>query len=99
MPTTVRRPCDWAERGEPPPKLRETTLRRSEECTIKVPRAKTKVGTLWATWKTWCDYSGDRPGRQQDFTAALEDHGLEVEEYQHAKYALGLGLREVGEAS
>jgi len=69
------------------------------ECTIEVERAQTKVGQLWDVWRRWCERSGDRPGRQGDFTVALEEHGIEIESYQNAKYVRGLGIREFGEGS
>jgi putative DNA primase/helicase len=68
------------------------------ECTAEVPRSKSKVGELFDGWKRWCDRTGERPGRQGDFTLSLEDHGFDTENYQHVKYVIGLGLLGVGEA-
>jgi putative DNA primase/helicase len=70
-----------------------------DECTISVGPTKTKVGELFNVWRHWCERSNDRPGRQQDFKAALEDHGFTLESYQNVKYVLGLGILGVGEAS
>ena len=69
------------------------------ECTVRVPRAQCKVKALWDEWRTWCEQSGERPGRMQDFTAALVEHDLEVDTYQNARHVRDLGLRHVGEGS
>ena len=62
------------------------------ECTVEIPRTRTKVGDLFSTWQRWCEQSGERPGRKQDFTGALEDHDFEIESYQNAKSVVGLGI-------
>ena len=62
------------------------------ECTVEVPRTRTKVGDLFDVWRRWCDQTGERAGRKQDFSGALDDHGFEVETYQGGKYVLGLGI-------
>jgi len=61
-----------------------------EECTEESPRARTPVGELWQLWRTWCDATGERPGRQQSFTSALDDHGVDLEVYHHQRYARNL---------
>ena len=58
-----------------------------EECTEESPRARTPVSELWQLWRTWCESTGERPGRQQSFTSALDDHGVELEVYRHQRYA------------
>jgi putative DNA primase/helicase len=58
-----------------------------DERTEESPRARTPTGELWQAWREWCEATGQRPGRQQDFTAALEAHGVELETYRHQKYA------------
>jgi len=63
-----------------------------EECTVMVPNTRTKVGELFAIWRSWCDRTGERPGRIQDFSAALEDHGLILDTYKNAKSVLHLGI-------
>jgi putative DNA primase/helicase len=73
---------------------------RSEQDTIAVFLAertvpisgRTKVGDLYDAWRSWCDQAGERPGRKQDFSAALEDHGIALEEYQNNRLARGIGL-------
>jgi putative DNA primase/helicase len=62
------------------------------ECTVEVPTATCRFGDLWDRWRQWCDRAGERPGRTQDFRAALEDHGLNIESYQGAKTVRGLGI-------
>ena len=62
------------------------------ECTVEMPRTRCKVGQLYDEWKRWCDRAGERPGRKQDFSAALEEHGFEVSSYQNAKSVIGLGI-------
>jgi putative DNA primase/helicase len=61
-----------------------------DECTEESPRARTPVGELWATWRTWCEATGERPGRMQSFSAALEEHGTLLESYQGKRYARNL---------
>ena len=70
-----------------------------EECTVVVPQNRCKVGDLFNVWRQWCDRSGERPGRKQDFRSALDDHGILVESYQNAKFVIGLGILEVREDS
>ena len=63
------------------------------ECTIEVDRTvRTKVGALWESWRSWCEHAGERPGRKQDFSAALTDHGLTVETHQGYRLTRGIGL-------
>jgi putative DNA primase/helicase len=62
------------------------------ECTVVIPRARTKIGDLWASWREWCEQVGERPGRKQDLRSALDGHSVVVETYQGAKYAVGLGI-------
>jgi phage/plasmid-associated DNA primase len=69
------------------------------EHTIEVKGTKTNVGAIYDVWRLWCETSGERPGRKQDFTAALEDRGHHLESYQHAKQVLDLGIRATGEVS
>lgn len=66
------------------------------ERTMPVDRTRTKVGVIWSEWRTWCDESGERPGRQQDFTMALEEHGVDIETYQGQKYARAIGVKADG---
>ena len=66
-----------------------------EDCTEESPRARTPVGELWEAWRQWSEASGERPGRKQDFTIALEEHGAELETYQGARFARHLISREV----
>jgi putative DNA primase/helicase len=71
-----------------------------DECTVAVEHTKTKVGELFSVWRQWCERNGERPGRMQDFSAALEDdHDFVIDTYQNAKFVLGLGILEVGEVS
>src|SRR5262249_49253321 len=37
--------------------------------------AFTKSGTLYASWKHWCDERGYAPGSNKSFTQALSDRG------------------------
>jgi putative DNA primase/helicase len=63
------------------------------ECTVSVDRSvRTKVGELWSSWRSWCEQAGERPGRQQTFSLALEDHGVELESYEKTRLARGIGL-------
>jgi hypothetical protein len=66
----------------------------TERTTVVDRKVRTKVGDLWGSWRSWCDEAGERPGRTQDFAAALDEHGIEVETYQNARYARGLALRD-----
>jgi putative DNA primase/helicase len=61
-----------------------------EDRTAESPRARTPVGELWQAWREWSEASGERPGRKQDFSAALESHGIELETYNHQRYARDL---------
>jgi len=63
------------------------------ECTVPVDRGiRIKVGDLWSSWRAWCEQSGERPGRKQTFSLALEDHELELEIYDGNRLARGIGL-------
>jgi putative DNA primase/helicase len=63
------------------------------ECTVEVARnIRTKVGDLWESWRSWCEQTGERPGRKQDFAAALDEHGVEIETYQGGRLTRGIGL-------
>lgn len=63
------------------------------ECTVSVDRSvRTKVGELWSSWRSWCEQSGEKPGRKQTFSLALEDHDVEMETYQNNRLARGIGL-------
>lgn len=66
-----------------------------EDCTEESPRARTPVGELWEAWRQWSEASGEKPGRKQDFTIGLEEHGVELETYQGARFARHLISREV----
>ena len=61
-----------------------------DECTIPMPQKSCKVGDLFNVWRGWCERNGERPGRTQDFRAALEEHGFFVETRQNAKSVVGL---------
>jgi putative DNA primase/helicase len=69
------------------------------ECTVEVPGQKTKVGDLYNEWRRWCETAGERPGRRQDFAAALDETSLNVTTYQGFKFVRDLGIRLVGEDS
>ena len=62
------------------------------ECTVELPRTRCRVGQLFDEWKRWCDRTGERPGRSQDFRCSLEERGFEIESYQNAKSVSGLGI-------
>ena len=63
------------------------------ECTVEVDRGvRTKVGELFESWRAWCDEAGERPGRKQDFTAALDDHGIVSEMYDGNRLTRGVAL-------
>ncbi len=62
------------------------------ECTVVVPKVKTKVGDLFTVWRDWCERTGERPGRTQDFSSSLEEHDITLQTYQGAKYVLDLGI-------
>jgi len=61
-----------------------------EDCTEESPRARTPVGELWEAWRQWSEAAGERPGRKQDFTIGLEEHGVELETYRHQRYVRNL---------
>jgi phage/plasmid-associated DNA primase len=63
-----------------------------EDCTVAVDGVRTKVGDLWESWRRWCEGSNERPGRKQDFSRALADHGMEVETRQGYRLTRGIGL-------
>ncbi|MHB8322989.1 MAG: DNA primase family protein [Candidatus Dormibacteria bacterium] len=63
------------------------------EVTEADSQARVKVGNLWKLWQQWSEAAGERPGRKQEFSTALADHGFEIETYQGARFAKG--LREV----
>jgi putative DNA primase/helicase len=62
-----------------------------EECTITIS-GRTKVKDLQAVWREWAKASGVSVGRNQDFADWLEAHGIELETYQGARFARGLGI-------
>jgi putative DNA primase/helicase len=63
------------------------------ECTFTADATvRTKIGDLFEVWRSWCEQAGERPGRQQDFTAAIEEHGVDVETYQGSRLTRGIGL-------
>ncbi len=70
-----------------------------DERTIAAAGHRTKMGSLWEAWRTWCEQAGERPGRKQDFAAAIATHGYTIETYQGAKHVCDLGLRSFGEVS
>ena len=53
---------------------------------------RTKVGDLFDVWRRWCDQTGERPGRKQDFSASLDEHDFAIETYQNVKHVVGLGI-------
>jgi len=62
-------------------------------CTTEADRTKsTKVGDLWESWTKWANAAGERPGRKQDFSAALEEHGVELEKRQGVRLARGIAV-------
>ena len=63
------------------------------ETTVPIT-GRTKVGQLWDCWRKWCEQSGESPRRKQDFSASLEEHGLELETYQGTRFVREIGLRE-----
>lgn len=65
------------------------------ECTEASPKARTPVGDLWTVWQRWSETAGERPGRKQDFSTALEEHGVVLESLQGARFARNLISREV----
>src|SRR5580704_5028093 len=77
-----------------------TNYRRAEdtfgawlaECTIAV-EIRTKVGDLWDSWKAWCDQARERPGRKQEFSRSLEEHGIAIETYKGTRLTRGIGVR------
>ena len=56
-------------------------------------KTKTKVGDLYDLWRGWCERNGERPGRKQDFSAALSERGFNTEKYQGVHYVINLGIR------
>jgi putative DNA primase/helicase len=62
------------------------------ECTVPIGTARTKVGVLYDAWRSWCEKAGEQPGRKQDFTSGLAEHGLEFEKYQGTTLTRGIGL-------
>jgi putative DNA primase/helicase len=101
----VRGAIDWNRYGlgEAPSAVTEATeeYRTSEdtfgawrdECTVAVEQTvRTKVGELFDAWRGWCETTGERPGRRQDFVRALEEHGVKVEQYGHNSLTRGIGL-------
>jgi putative DNA primase/helicase len=79
-----------------------TSYRRAEdtfgawlsECTIAVERKiRTKVGDLWDSWQAWCEQANERPGRKQEFSRSLEDHGITIETYEGTRLTRGIGVR------
>jgi putative DNA primase/helicase len=63
------------------------------ERTDKAVGQRTKVGDLYDEWRRWCESSGERPGRRQDFATALDESSLDVETYQGIKLVRDLGIR------
>jgi putative DNA primase/helicase len=64
-----------------------------DDCTVEVDRTvRTKVGDLWESWKSWCEESGEWVGRKQDFAAALEEHGVEIQTHQGTRLTRGIGI-------
>jgi putative DNA primase/helicase len=60
-----------------------------DECTVEVDAERTKVGDLFKQWGYWCKQISARPGRVQDFRAALEDHDLTIEPFRNVHFVLG----------
>ena len=69
------------------------------ECTVEAPGQRTKLGHLYERWRAWCDVAGERVGRQQDFTTALEEASVKVVVRDRTKWAFDLEIRSEGEAS
>lgn len=65
-----------------------------DERTEIVAGERTKVGDLWGVWREWCDQVHERPGRKQDFSAALDQRGFCIDTYQNAKFIVGLSVRQ-----
>jgi putative DNA primase/helicase len=63
------------------------------ERTQPVATTKTKVGDLFGVWRDWCASGGESPGRLQDFSAALANHDLKVDEHRGTKFIVGMGIR------
>jgi hypothetical protein len=60
------------------------------ECAEASPKARTPVREFWTAWQRWSETAGERPGRQQDFSAALEAHGVALENLSGARFAKNL---------
>jgi len=64
------------------------------ECTMPVDRKhRSKVGDLYERWKMWCVDRGEKPGRLQDFAAALRDSDAETISEDGQNYVRGIGIR------
>jgi putative DNA primase/helicase len=62
-----------------------------DECTEAMDQGeRTKVGDLWESWRAWAEVAREAPGRKQDFSAALEEHGVELEKRQGIRLARGI---------
>ncbi len=53
-------------------------------------RTDLAVKDLWAKWVLRCQETNERPGRQQDFSAALEEHGIKLGDHQNKRFAKNL---------
>ncbi len=60
------------------------------DCTEDAPGARTPLKEFWEAWREWCDSAGERPGRQQDFSTAMEAHGGCLETYQGIRFVRNL---------
>jgi putative DNA primase/helicase len=53
---------------------------------------RTKVKDLQVVWREWAKAAGTSVGRNQDFPTWLGSHGIELETYQGARFARGVGI-------
>jgi putative DNA primase/helicase len=61
------------------------------ECTLEI-QGRSKVKELRLAWIGWAKVAGAPIGRDQDFTEQLEAHRVEIETYQGARFARGIGI-------
>ena len=63
-----------------------------EECDRDY-RAFTKSGTLYASWKSWADRSGEIAGSMKAFSQNLEKRGFQYQAKRDGRGYIGLQLK------
>ncbi len=93
----------WQEHGlDPPDTVREQTAdyraaedtigQFVEECCVKLPGVKVGGGNLYASFKEWCQATGARAVRMNDFSAEIQARGFRRDKTNRGAVYHGIGL-------